>query len=189
MPSYETNELLKRVIEQLTIGNHSTVRRLASFVAWKLSFSVRPLSWVAVSSIFVAPVCSMCSTQADNNSRKLRLPVFFVCPCPYTRYTEVSCQCRLVRQGYALSYPATLEEVPTILRCRGNAFTESLPGTDMRNTHTCTQIDGRDLWSMKLSWAQVPLCTVHTRFHKIASGFQKLMWWRIHRHTASMEIA
>jgi hypothetical protein len=37
-------------------------------------------SCIAVSSISTAPLCSKYSTQADNNYRKLRLPVYSVCP-------------------------------------------------------------------------------------------------------------
>jgi hypothetical protein len=39
-------------------------------------------SCVAVSSICAAPFSNMCSTQADNNSQKLQLPVSLVCSCP-----------------------------------------------------------------------------------------------------------
>jgi hypothetical protein len=38
---------------------------------------------IDVSSICDAPFSNMCSTQADKNSRKLRLPVSLVCPRPY----------------------------------------------------------------------------------------------------------
>jgi hypothetical protein len=72
-------------LEQLKLRGNATVRRLTCSVAWELSFSVfRELrcNCITVSLICAAPFSSTCSTQSDNNCRKLRLPVSLVCPRP-----------------------------------------------------------------------------------------------------------
>jgi hypothetical protein len=59
--------------------------RIIISLSWTHVTEWRSANWgncVAVSSICAAQFSNMCSTQADNNSRKLRLPVSLVCPRP-----------------------------------------------------------------------------------------------------------
>jgi hypothetical protein len=83
MPSQEASYSQKYVIEQLTVGNHAATQLWEDWLAQLpgSSISQSSASCVAVSSICAAPFSSTCSTQSDNNSRKLRLRCSCQFPC------------------------------------------------------------------------------------------------------------
>jgi hypothetical protein len=61
-------ELLSALVEQMLLNGAAQIEEMATqFLQFALHHSVS----------------NMCSTQADKNSRKLRLPVSLVCPGPY----------------------------------------------------------------------------------------------------------
>jgi hypothetical protein len=68
---------------------------------------------------------------------------------------------------------------------KGINFTEPLSGNGRMDTHTDTQIAGRDLWSTPLRWAQVFYVPC---LMKIGSGIQKLIGGT-HIHTDSLLIS
>jgi hypothetical protein len=76
------------------------------------------------------------------------------------------------------------------IRSYGSAFLKPLPSNDRKDTHTDTETDGRDIWSMPFWLAQLPWYTVYISFIIIGSSIRKLLG-EIHRygHTESMEMA
>jgi hypothetical protein len=59
-------------------------------------------SCFTISSICAAPFSNMCSTQTDNSSRKLRLPVSLVCPRPYIPEDSVLRNCCYENRNYRI---------------------------------------------------------------------------------------
>jgi hypothetical protein len=111
-----------RTADTRKLRGNATVRRLACSVAWDLRCNCVG----TVSSICAAPLSSTCSTQADNNSRKLRLPISLVRPrpnCrPFTCYMSYTCNVSYVprqKQASSLSFPCvvSIRWAPIIIRC------------------------------------------------------------------------